>query len=259
MQAAICLLAVVPMRKEPAHRSEMVSQLLFGEYVMTGEKHADFVWVQCLYDGYKGWVQANQLTGVTAQEVLPAEAFISTYTASVFVDERRRVIPSAAPVYCPAGGDVPVHFGNHQVRYQLPENALWQAGAHPLNEKNLQSAYSVYRDAPYLWGGKSVYGIDCSGFAQQVFKLFGIALLRDAYLQAEQGTSVPGAENARLGDLAFFQNEHGRVTHVGIVLQGGDIVHASGCVRIDKMDKEGIVNIETGSRTHHLHSVRRFF
>lgn len=110
-----------------------------------------------------------------------------------------------------------------------------------------------------MWGGRSVYGIDCSGFVQQVFKLFGIRLLRDAYLQAGQGIPVQRIEESVLGDLAFFQNEEGRITHVGIILGNNEIVHASGQVRIDTVDGQGILNRDNGKRTHRLHSVRRYF
>ncbi|MGZ3951372.1 MAG: C40 family peptidase, partial [Flavisolibacter sp.] len=133
----------------------------------------------------------------------------------------------------------------------------WESAHKKFKKENLQLAYQKFMNTPYLWGGKSVFGIDCSGFAQQVYKMFGIKLLRDAYLQAEQGTAVGNIEEAHLGDLAFFQNESGKVTHVGIVLENGQIVHASGNVRIDKVDKEGIMNVETGKRTHQLHSIRK--
>ena len=111
----------------------------------------------------------------------------------------------------------------------------------------------------YLWGGRSVFGVDCSGFVQQVFRLFGVALQRDAYQQAEQGKAVESINDARAGDLAFFHNDAGRITHVGLVLSGGHIIHASVRVRIDVLDQKGIFVEETGVRSHRLHSIRRFF
>lgn len=102
-------------------------------------------------------------------------------------------------------------------------------------------------------------GVDCSGFVQTVFKLFGVQLLRDAYQQAEQGILIERLEKVKDGDVAFFQNENGRVTHVGILLNSSKIIHASGKVRIDTLDEQGIVNTDNGKRTHHLHSVRRVF
>ena len=259
MQPAICLLAVVPMRKEPSHRSEMVSQLLFGEYVMLGEEKDDFVFVQCVYDGYQGWVQANQLAPVAPEQVLSTTDYIGVFSEEVFVNGRCRQMPFAVPIYYPEKPGAALQFGNQQIIYNVLDRAVWQSKEKPFSKENLDALIWIFLDTPYLWGGKSVSGIDCSGFVQQVFKLFGVKLLRDAYLQAEQGQEVRSLEAARLGNLAFFQNEKGRITHVGILLENNRIVHASGKVRIDTMDKEGIVNNETGKRTHHLHSIRRFF
>ena len=258
MQPAICLLSVVPMRKEPSHRSEMVSQVLFGEYVETGEAKDDFVFVTCLYDSYQGWVQASQLTPVSAEQVLTTDDYIGTFAAELSVNSRSRMVPFGVPVYSQKPGDV-LRFGNQQVSYNVQEMAVWQSRGKTLTKENLDAAIGMYLETPYLWGGKSVYGIDCSGFVQQVFKLFGVKLLRDAYLQAEQGSPVAGPEEARLGDLAFFDNEKGRVVHVGIVLGNGVIAHASGKVRVDTLDNDGIVNRDTGKRTHQLHSLKRFF
>ena len=159
---------------------------------------------------------------------------------------------------------VPVHHDNDYsfrvnhttVEYLTTSHHIHNAAQWSLNAETLPVVYQHFINTPYLWGGKSVFGIDCSGFVQQVFKMFGIKLLRDAYLQAEQGESVSSIEEGRAGDLAFFQNEKGRVTHVGLILEKGKIIHASGKVRIDTIDKEGIVT-ETGERTHIIHSVRR--
>lgn len=259
MQPAICLLSVVPMRKEPSHRSEMVSQILFGEYVSRGEEKDDFVFVTCQYDGYEGWVQANQLTPIAEDQIFSTSDYIGVYAAEVLINQGRRMLPFAVPVYPTATTDGSVQFGHQQISYHLAAEAIWHSRKKPFSAKNLHSAIAIFLDTPYLWGGKSVYGIDCSGFAQQVFKLFGVTLLRDAYLQAEQGTAVASLEEVQLGDLAFFQNEKERVTHVGIVLENGTIAHASGKVRIDTIDQDGIINRETGKRSHHLHSIRRFF
>lgn len=255
MQHAICLLSVVPVRSEASHRSEMVSQLLFGEYVMMGEEKGDFVAVKCLYDGYEGWVQAAQLTPVEAMQ--ETTIYVGFAQEEVSINGCSRMISIGSPVYQP--GET-LQFGNNVVEYSQGNPCLWRVSEHqPLFRSELEKVCYHYLYTPYLWGGRSVYGIDCSGFVQQVFKLFGINLLRDAYLQAGQGAAVSSLEEATLGDLLFFQNEKGRVMHVGILLTGNRIVHASGRVRIDKADEQGIFNNETGKRTHHFHSIRRFF
>lgn len=255
MQTAICLLSVAPMRKEPSHRSEMVSQLLFGEYVEMGEEKDDFLWVRCAYDGYVGWVQAAQLTPV--KETLQTTRFVSCVEDQILMGGHKRAISIGSPIY--GQGEV-ISFGHTVVQYLTRQECVWdQSENKKLVKEKLEKVCRLYLYTPYLWGGKSIYGIDCSGFAQQVFKLFGIKLLRDAYLQAEQGTAIKTPAEAELGDLAFFQNEKGRVTHVGILLNSQEIIHAAGRVRIDAFDKEGITNVETGKRTHRLHSIKRFF
>lgn len=257
MQSAICLLPVIPVRKEPSHRSEMVSQLLFGEYVLMGEEKDDFVFVKCDYDGYEGWVQAKQLTPIEKNGFLQTDVYTANFATPVTKNDSLLHVPFATPVY--AQNDFNFLAGGYSFTYLMQPQQTWKVSERWFSVGTLAAAYQPYLNAPYLWGGKSVYGTDCSGFVQQVFKLFGVRLLRDAYLQAEQGNRVTSLAEARVGDLAFFQNEKGRVTHVGIVLDEGKIVHASGEVRIDAITEEGIFNNQMRKRTHEMHSIRRFF
>ena len=257
MPNAVCLLPVIPIRKEPSHRSEMVSQLLFGEYAITGEEKDEFVFVKVDYDGYQGWVQAKQLIVVESKEVLMPIAYTAGFATPVAKNSSMLHVPYATPVFAEAGKDFTI--AGHSLSFLAQPQQLLQKDERKLTAETLAAAYQPYLNAPYLWGGKSVWGTDCSGFTQQVFKLFGVKLLRDAYLQAEQGKSVPFLAQAQLGDLAFFQNEKGRVTHVGIVLKDGRIVHASGEVRINVLDEKGILNSDTNRHTHTMHSIRRFF
>lgn len=257
MQSAICLLSVIPMRKEAAHRSEMVSQILFGEYVSLSEEKDDFVHVKCLYDGYEGWVQANQLQRIGEEEIFETTTFTNAFASLVTKDNTSLQVPYATPVYNQE--KLSFSIAGSTFNYLFQPQQAWNIKQLSFDEKTLQAVYQPFLNTPYLWGGKSVFGIDCSGFAQQVFKFFGVKLLRDAYLQAEQGRAVNSLEESKLGDLAFFQNEKGRITHVGIVLNDKKIVHASGRVRIDELDAEGINNLTTGKRSHYLHSIRRYF
>ncbi|HVG40288.1 MAG TPA: C40 family peptidase, partial [Chitinophagaceae bacterium] len=126
-----------------------------------------------------------------------------------------------------------------------------------INVHLLEHIIQPWLNAPYLWGGRTFMGVDCSGFVQVIFKVLGVPLKRDASQQVEQGELVENTEEAKMGDLAFFNNEKGRITHVGIVLQGNQIVHASGKVRIDLLTEEGILNKENGTQTHTLHSIKR--
>lgn len=254
MNTAINFLSVIPMRKEPSHRSEMVSQLLFGEYAEILEEEKDFSKVKCLYDDYEGWVQANQLTDIRDQ-VDATNKFVASYTCEVLLNGRTVRAPFSSPIYHSGKKDFIV--ADNEIKYELSPKNIWDNTSHPLTKQSLLDVSGLYLNTPYLWGGKSVFGIDCSGFAQQVFKMFGVKLLRDAYLQEGQGNAVKNLNETKPGDLAFFHNESGRVIHVGIILESNQIVHASGKVRTDTIDENGIVNNETGKRTHQLHSIRR--
>lgn len=254
MSTVINFLSVIPMRKEPAHQSEMVSQLLFGEFAQILEKQEYFVKIQCLYDGYEGWVQANQLT--ITEETFATETYIGNWSREIAVNGRIIHAPMCSPVYLKKEGAI--YIGKTEVRhFEMDDECYWNSTEKKFTKSNLESVYQKYLDTPYLWGGKSVFGIDCSGFAQQVFKMFGVHLFRDAYLQAEQGTSIKNIADVSLGDLAFFHNDKGRIVHVGILLGNNQIVHASGKVRIDAIDDRGIINRETTQRTHQLHSIKR--
>lgn len=255
MSFVICLLSVVPMRKEPSHRSEMVSQLLFGEYGTAGEEKEDFVFVKCDYDGYEGWVQKSQLTFIEDNVKQVTSIYTNNFTTTVIIDGALSHVPFGSPVF--ELKQLAFTIVGKQCRYLMQPQQMWNAVELEFNETTLQAVYQPFLNTPYLWGGRSVFGIDCSGFAQQIFKFFGIRLLRDAYLQAGQGSGVNSVAEARPGDLAFFQNEKGRITHVGIVLSGNKIVHAAGKVRIDTLDEKGIYKSESGKYSHAFHSIRR--
>jgi cell wall-associated NlpC family hydrolase len=126
------------------------------------------------------------------------------------------------------------------------------------NSKNklIENAY-IYLNAPYLWGGRSPLGIDCSGFTQLLYKLNGVQLPRDASQQAKVGQTLSFVEESEAGDLAFFDNEEGNIIHVGMVLDNNRIIHASGKVRIDRLDHQGIYNVDTHKYSHRLRLIKK--
>lgn len=250
MTYVACITATAPLRAEASHRSEMVSQLLFGEFARVLETTKDFVKLVTLYDNYEGWCQTSQLTPVDGENTSTAIAgYSDNRDYAAILNNTAVPFSIGTPVY-PA--DVNYSWGDYTISYTHGYQAV-----RPFSEKWVKQFSLPYLNVPYLWGGRSSFGIDCSGFTQQVLKMMGIKLLRDASQQATQGEVVGFLQEARCGDLAFFDNEEGRITHVGIMLNSAEIIHASGRVRIDRIDNQGIVNSDTGLRTHNLRVIKR--
>lgn len=250
MEQQICAVTVAPLRREPTHRSEMVSQLLLGELVSCLEFSGDFVFIQNKYDGYTGWCQKSQLLPLTsAISTTGAEQLSSGYVAPATW--------KGFPVHVPLGAPVGNLLDN-QLSDFFYNGSVHCAGSLPFVSENIIDHVALYHQTPYAWGGKSIFGIDCSGFCQQVYRFFGKKLPRDASQQALVGEMVGFLEEVRCGDLAFFENEEGTITHVGLLLNNKEIIHASGKVRIDDIDQWGIINRDTGQRTHTLRLMRRY-
>lgn len=253
---AICPLSVVPVRKEPSDRSELVTQLLFGDLVEIQDRQDNWRKIKVLDDDYPGWVDKKQLRAIEEAEVrqiLGAPRTVTLDIVQLVVWDQHQMIPVVLGSTLPAFRDK--HFTISGTEFQFEGSVTMLSKPDPA--RMLEHAY-MYLHAPYLWGGKSPFGIDCSGFTQMVYKLSGIRIRRDAAQQAEQGTPVPTIDAAQAGDLAFFVNDEGRVVHTGILLPGGRIMHASGRVRIDTLDPNGILNADSGQYTHRLHSIRRY-
>lgn len=256
MQYAVCTVPVSPLRATDSHRSEMVSQLLLGECGSVLEESRDFIKLKTLYDDYEGWCQRSQLELMAEQPGdQQSQVLVGDYTDRVIINGTEAHLPMGTVVIAPAGEEL--QLGHYKLRYQLA--SPWHAGTAVVSEEAITARAMRYLNTSYLWGGRTVFGIDCSGFTQSVFRFFNYKLLRDAYLQATQGEPIGFLQEVRCGDLGFFDNEEGRITHVGIMLNPQQIIHASGKVRIDKIDNAGIIHTETGMRTHKLRMVRRYF
>jgi hypothetical protein len=252
MEYGICNLAVIPLRAEPDDRSEQVSQVLFGEafeIIEWGER-----WVKIITesDNYTGWIGKLQfvMLGHIAYKSLKHTKSHLTYRA---VTQAWKIADNSV-VYLPAGSSLAFlegttcHIGTE--RFEI----IGEIG----EREDISTTAKSFLNAPYLWGGRTHFGIDCSGFTQVVFKLNNIQLKRDASQQVQEGVLVESLSQARFGDLAFFNNAEGRVTHVGILLNDEHIIHASGKVKIDTIDNDGIYSKEQKRHTHNLHSIRRF-
>ncbi len=250
----IVLVAVAPLRAEAAHRSEMVSSLLFGEVVEVIDQSGDFYQVRCAYDQYEGWCQKTQLLAISNDLVVnQSKDLAAEFSNLLDVNGTDMQIPIGASLGLFANKKLTI--GKFEFTYK---GAIAKPNPTLFTADYIKHIAMMYLHAPYLWGGRSVFGIDCSGFAQQVFRFFAKTLPRDAYQQAVLGDVVGFLQEAQCGDLAFFDNAEGRITHVGIMLDAQTIIHASGRVRIDSIDNVGIISSDTGERTHQLRIVKRY-
>ncbi|WP_026627467.1 C40 family peptidase [Dysgonomonas capnocytophagoides] len=255
---AIYLNTVLPVRANADERSEMVTQLLFGQTCEITEISGSFSKIKDSDDGYEGWVDTKMLTHINESE------HNSFQTSTVF----RTCVPladafcltdkmvyhlsagSKLPDYNPETNSIEVSGKKFQIHSSFVSYISDQ------KKQNIAPTAKMFLNTPYLWGGKNILGIDCSGFTQIVFSLCGYNLLRDASMQNTQGSAIDSLNEAETGDLIFF-DKMGKITHVGIYLGENKIIHASGKVRIDKIDDTGIFNTETENYTHSLASIRR--
>lgn len=242
----ICNLAIIPIRKQPSSASEMVSQLLFGDTYKVINQQDNWIEIVTDADHYSGFINDKQHSGfnLNTQDWL-------VNTQYPFLNLQL----DNGYLLAPAGCLIP-----HESTFQINTDSYHYATAlSKYNQSDIAMVAKQYLHTPYLWGGKTAFGIDCSGLTQMVFKQCGIKLPRDAYQQAEQGETVAFVEETEPGDLAFFDNSERRITHVGIMLENQQIIHASGKVRIDLLDHYGILNQEDKNYSHQLRIIKRFF
>ncbi|MDH5365672.1 MAG: C40 family peptidase [Cyclobacteriaceae bacterium] len=253
-EKGICRLSLIPVRGKAGDSYEMVTQLLFGDHYEVIEVSNDIKWlrVKILFDGYVGWIDAKQHTTITEEYF--EQINHSNYKISL--DISSSILHKKNHINVLMGSVLPISTNE---MFKMEEQLAFNGESKSLGEKRdfeyLKQIALKYINAPYSWGGKSPFGIDCSGFTQQVFRICGYSLKRDAYQQFEQGASVD--KDVLPGDLVFFKNDASKITHVGIAFGEGSIIHASGKVRIDKLDNEGIYNEELRKYTHQLAGIRR--
>lgn len=248
----LCNLANIPLRLEPSDRSELVSQVLFGEHFTILEQNQKWSKIKLAYDDYEGWIDNKQFVPITEEQSnqLSKDSIVLNADLIEYITSPNNLL---MPI--PLGASL--SFLNYETINTENFNFEGLKTSGEKSKKEIINTAFMYMHAPYLWGGKTPFGIDCSGFTQMVYKLNGYKLQRDASQQANQGDALSFIEESEPGDLAFFDNEEGNIIHVGIIMEDNYIIHASGKVRIDRLDHLGIYNAELNRHTHKLRVIKK--
>lgn len=254
---ACCNVQVASLRSEPNHRAEQVTQLLFGEKaeVLSSSKNQLWVEVRCAHDGYKGWCLAKQLMNISKKQYdRPADFIVADHRSRLTVQQHEVPLPAGALLHSRL-----LNISGNKAKFKGKKSPI------DPNKKcvpqALVDAATCFLHAPYAWGGRTQFGIDCSGLTQIAYRLCGINLRRDAWQQAEDGKLVDFLQYTQPGDLAFFDNHEGRINHVGIIVDQKTILHATetaGRTVLDKIDTGGIISVEHKRRTHMLRIIKRY-
>ncbi len=247
MDYGICNLSVVTLRAEASDVSEMVTQVLYGEHFKVLEIRKKWSRIRLAFDSYEGWIDNKQFINISEEDY------------SVFEEKELKLSSDLVDFVTSSDNQLfSICLGsNISSSEYLKHHFEGKSISGTLQKEHLIETALLYLNTPYLWGGKSPFGIDCSGFTQMVYKLNGYRLLRDASQQAAQGEALSFIEESEPGDLAFFDNEEGKITHVGIIMADNYIIHAHGKVRIDRLDHSGIFNYELRNHTHKLRVIKR--
>ncbi|HZH73660.1 MAG TPA: C40 family peptidase [Mariniphaga sp.] len=258
MDYGISGLSIIPVRKEPSEKSEMVSQVLFGEHFQVIEEMLGWSHVRLAWDGYEGWIDSKMITPVNIRTFRKLETRPFAVTGDIF-----SLIPvsSEQNLMLVAGSTLPVwrpylkEFSVNKDKYKIAGEVFQGKQKNPRDIIIKQAL--KYFNAPYLWGGRSPFGIDCSGFTQVLYKMIGMRIPRDASHQVKIGIPLAFVDEALPGDLAFFDDEEGNIIHVGVIWKRNKIIHASGKVRIDNVDQFGIFNVDLKRYTHKMRVMKK--
>ena len=245
MALGICNLSIVPVRISNSDKSEMINQLVYGDLFTIIEEKDKWIKIECEFDKYQGWIDSKQYKKLDKNDnIITNNPTYSSNLVEFIENEDKDLITISI------GSNISnINLLNH--KYDGKSISGKQ------NRDSIVNTALLYLHSPYLWGGKTPFGIDCSGFTQMVYKINGYKILRDAKDQASQGVTLSFIEESEPGDLAFFHNDNDEIIHVGIILEDNHIIHASGKVRIDRLDQSGIYNNEINKHTHNLRYIKK--
>ncbi len=235
------------MRSDPSDKCEMVNQVLYGEIFKVLEQRKKWSNIRLNHDGYEGWIDNKQYLELDKETY----ASVKAQTVRITSDPVQFVQIESSSLQTVVLGSSLQHIDLLSHHYEADFLDTKR------EKKYILETAALYLKTPYLWGGRSPFGIDCSGFTQMVYRINGHQLLRDASQQATQGEPLSFIEESEPGDLAFFDNKDGDIVHVGIIMRDNYIIHAHGEVRIDRLDHTGIYNAEKRTHTHKLRVIKK--
>ena len=242
---AYCFVSISPVRSGASDQSEIVTQLLFGEIVTVNNIDVPWANITTENDNYSGYIDHKHIRKLSDKEVkrwMDGQTHLTDREIEISTPWGKQRICRGSYIQ----NDSKFNIGNDSFSF-LQESKN--------NCINVIDYAKDYLNTPYLWGGKSPFGIDCSGITQIIYRLFDINLPRDASDQVLHGIEID-YEDIEEGDLAYF-DKNGKVTHVGILDGIGGIYHAAGYVRYDQITREGIINSDSGDLTHKLFTIKR--
>jgi gamma-D-glutamyl-L-lysine dipeptidyl-peptidase len=251
MKNFICENVFVPLRSGPSHKTEMLSQVLFGEKYSVIDNAGSWIKIETVFDKCVGWIdgehqQDSPLEGIQCGHVLNRS--LVCYKN----DKTKMILEAGCEVFNPDFEDKIFYIGKNQYTTDREFSNKFISTNDSLTETAMK-----FINSPYILGGRIPSGIDCSGLVQLVYKIHGISLPRNSWAQADAGSNIDFIDLVEPGDLVFFDDERGKIAHVGMILSKNSVIHAYGRVRIDTIDHQGIFKPEINGYSHKLRTIRR--